>query len=458
MRTRRVVLALASLSLVVAMLPAGASGQSEPVTLTVLEHQVLRLEALNTIKPMCEASLAAQGMNVTLDIQDAAVADDTEFAGKLPILYQGDSPPDVTSYGGALVPGFAAAGYLLDITDRVGAWADWNDHFYQILKDRARQADGKYYSIPRHGTVIEYFVRKDVLEANGISIEQPASWDELITRAKEWHDKTGLPAITLPAGKQWGGGTFDEGFIHVFLGTDGQLYNAETGKWIVRSAALNDAFDFYAQLALNDLLPTQALLDPQPWAATKYDGFTGVKSDGSTIDVAPPITTQGSWGWIYDWGPTGARPIPDITSKVINWAFPSKAPDDTFVWGAEDWMWTISAKSKHPDEAFAFIQCISTGEPLATDVAAVGNLSPRDDIRDIEPYASKPYLIAMEELLPTGRSFKAQIGIDKIQAAVGEATEQLLLKSTDGPGAAEIFAQTATDLLGADAVEDAPTQ
>ena len=170
--------------------------------------------------------------------------------------------------------------------------------------------------------------------------------------------------------------------------------------------------------------------------------------------MAPPITTQGSWGWIYDWGPNGARPIPDITDKVINWAFPSKAPDDTFVWSAEDWMWTISAKSQHPDEAFAFLQCVSSGEPLAIDVAAVGNLAPRDDIRDIEPYASMPYLIAMEELMPTGRSFKAQVGIDKIQQAVGEATEQLLLKATDGPGAAELFAQTATDLLGAENVEE----
>ena len=176
------------------------------------------------------------------------------------------------------------------------------------------------------------------------------------------------------------------------------------------------------------------------------------------VDVAPPITTQGSWGWIYDWGPapTGARPIPDIFNKVITWAFPSKAENDTFVWAAEDWMWTVSAKSKHPDEAFAFLQCISSGVPLATDIAAVGNLAPRDDIQTVEPYASMPYLIDMEKLLPTGRSFKAQVGIDKIQQAVGDATEQLLLKATDGPGAAALFAQEATDLLGAENVEAAP--
>ena len=264
MRSWKGLAAFAGMSLILA--PGVVTAQSPaPVTLTVLEHQAARIEALNKIKPMCEESLKAQGMNVTLDIQDAQVADDSAFHTKLPIVYQGDSPPDITSYPGAWVPDFAAAGYLLDLTDRLAAWPDWSGHFYQVLRDRAVQADGKTYSMPRGGTVIEYFVRKDALEAQGISIAQPASWEDLITRAKEWHAKTGLPAITLPAGTQWGGGTFDEGFIHVFLGTGGQLYDDATGKWIVKSQALSDAFDFYAQLASNDLLPTQALLDPQPW-------------------------------------------------------------------------------------------------------------------------------------------------------------------------------------------------
>ena len=87
------------------------------------------------------------------------------------------------------------------------------------------------------------------------------------------------------------------------------------------------------------------------------------------------------------------------------------------------------------------------------DVAAVGNLAPRDDIRDIAPYKDMPYLIKMEELMTSGRTFKAQVGIDKIQQAVGDATEQILLNKMDGNQAADFFTQQATDLLGPDAVE-----
>jgi multiple sugar transport system substrate-binding protein len=77
--------------------------------------------------------------------------------------------------------------------------------------------------MPRHGTVIEFFIRKDILDENGISTDQPNSWQELIDRLTQLHAKTKLPAITIPAGKTWGGGTFDEGFIHIFNGTGGKL-------------------------------------------------------------------------------------------------------------------------------------------------------------------------------------------------------------------------------------------
>lgn len=435
--------------------PASPSAAAQAVELTLLEHQKPRQDVLAKILPMCEASLAKDGMNVKVKMT-GDVVEDEQFRQNVTILYQGDNPPDITSYPGAWVPDFATAGYLLDISDKLAAWPDWAAHFYQVLRDRAKQADGKYYSMPRHGTVIEFFFRKDILDANGISTAQPNSWQELIDRLTALHAKTKLPAITIPAGKTWGGGTFDEGFIHIFNGTGGKLYDDATSKWIVKSQGLTDAFNFYATLQKGGLLPTKALLDPQPWQPTKYDGFTGTTADGKTVPVAPPITTQGSWGWVYDWGPapTGARPIPGIyDGKVDTWAFPSKAPNDNFVWAAEDWMWTISAKSKHPAEAFALLKCLNTGAPLAMDVAAVGNLAPRDDIRDVAPYKDMPYLIKMETLLTSGRTFKAQVGIDKIQQAVGAATEQILLNKMDGNQAADFFTKQATELLGTDAVE-----
>jgi ABC-type glycerol-3-phosphate transport system substrate-binding protein len=162
---------------------AAPSTAAEAVELTLLEHQKPRQEVLAKILPMCEASLAEQGLNVKVNLT-GDVVEDEQFRQNVTILYQGDNPPDITSYPGSWVPDFATAGYLLDISDRLAAWPDWEAHFYPVLRERAKQADGKYYSMPRHGTVIEFFFRKDVLDANGISTAQPNSWQELIDRLR----------------------------------------------------------------------------------------------------------------------------------------------------------------------------------------------------------------------------------------------------------------------------------
>ncbi len=190
MRRSRAITAVFGLALIVqacsssAASPAASTGGSTPaasvaapsvaapsaaaaVELTLLEHQKPRQEVLAKIIPMCEAALAKDGLNVKVNLTGDVVADE-QFRQNVTILYQGDTPPDITSYPGAWVPDFATAGYLLDISDKLAAWPDWQAHFYEVLRDRAKQADGKYYSMPRHGTVIEFFIRKDILEQNGI--------------------------------------------------------------------------------------------------------------------------------------------------------------------------------------------------------------------------------------------------------------------------------------------------
>ena len=44
--------------------------------------------------------------------------------------------------------------------------------------------------------------------------------------------------------------------------------------------------------------------------------------------------------------------------------------------------------------------------------------------------------------MTSGRTFKAQVGIDKIQQAVGAATEQILLNKMDGDQAAGLLHQS----------------
>ena len=162
--------------------------------------------------------------------------------------------------------------------------------------------------------------------------------------------------------------------------------------------------------------------------------------------------TQGTWGWTFDWGPLGRRPIDDLPDRVATWAFPTEREGDPFVWAAESWGWTVSAASAHPDEAWELIRWLSTGPALAADLTAVGNLSPRDDIRGVSPYADQAPLIAEEPLLGIGRSFRPQVGIQAVQDAVAEVTEGIITGQLTATQASDRFAQLVTERLGADAV------
>src|SRR5262249_11871546 len=198
--------------------------------------------------------------------------------------------PDVADYAASFVPGFAGAGYLLNLSPNLAKWSEWST-FFPDIKRQIVQPDGNVYAIPHEANTQSLFYRKDVLQQLGVPTEQPKSWSDLIGRLEQIKTKTGQPAIVLPAGTAWGGGTFGEGFLNVLLGFGSSLYDTKTNKWVVRSSGLTGTFTVYSELTANGLLPVKDLLNPEPWQPTKYVAFPK-----GTL----PVSAQGTWGWRYD--------------------------------------------------------------------------------------------------------------------------------------------------------------
>ncbi|HEX5467346.1 MAG TPA: extracellular solute-binding protein, partial [Candidatus Limnocylindrales bacterium] len=423
-----------------------------PVTITVRDHQDLHLQAMATLLPQFEQAMAARGQPVHVVLQSGP-DDDVAFVAQLEADDAAGRGPDLTSFPPPYVPALVAAGDLLDLTDRLVAWPDWSAHFYPLLRARAVQQNGRIYSVPRGANVIQLFYWPAVLSANGIATNAPASWDDLVARMVALRAATGRPPLLIPSGASWGSGGFIEGFSDLILAAGGTVYCPtgdlrcpDHGGWVVRGPAVTTAFDLYAELVKDGLLPVQPLLGADPWTPTKYFSFPAGQL---------AVTTQGTWGWTFDWGPDGHAPIPDLVHRVKTWPFPTTDGQSPFVYGAENWMWAIAADSAHPDLAFELLQWLTTGPALAQDIAAVGNLSPRDDIDGVPPYRDVPYL-AEGDLLRAGvaRSFPTRPGLDEVGQAAAQATQQILLRRLDGPGAADLFARTVTAALGQDAVVD----
>ncbi len=402
-----------------------------PVTLSLLEYQKPRADAAAKVLPAFEAAMKSQGREVKVKLIRNILPDD-QFKTQITQQYNAGEAPDVADYGASFVPGFAGAGYLLDLTPYLNKWPDWKT-FYPDVRQQIVQPDGKIYALPHEANTQTLFYRKDVLTKLGVPTTQPATWADLIARLKQITGKTGQPSIVLPAGSAWGGGTFGEGFLNVMLGTGSKLYDTATKKWVVKSPGLTQTFALYDQLTKNKLLPVQALLIP-----------------AGTL----PVAAQGTWGWRFDWGPQGAAPIPGLLQKVSTWDYPSDSGKPYSV-SSVAFSYEISAKTKAPAEAVELAKWLSSGKAMAEQLVAVGAAAPRTGIDNVAPYSSQYVLVDTGKQLASSRSFPTRPGQDQIAQAVGKATEGILTGKMDGPAAASAFAKDATELLGADQVETA---
>jgi multiple sugar transport system substrate-binding protein len=413
-----------------------------PVTMTVLEHQQLRLRLLEAEIPRFEAAMAARGTPIKVALQAGPTADNA-FQTQLTVAYTAGAGPDVTSFPVSWTPDYILGSFLKDITANVQAWPEWRRYWYPTMRNAA-QVNGRIYFLPREATAFSLFYRKDILAAHGISTEQPRTWNDLLAVAREIKKKAGIYALNVPAGVQWGAGTFDEGFIHLMLGSGSPLYNAATRRWVVQSPGLLRVFEFYATAAREGLLPVRWLDTANPWVPTKYRAFP----QGQLA-----ITTSGSWSWEFDWGPQGAAPIPDLFGKVATWQFPS-VDGRPFTTGGIGWVWAIANRGTHAAAAWEFVKFMCGGRPLADNLIAIGAVAPRTDIAASQPeYGRLSYLTAAERTLGSSRSFIPKPGESSIQQFVAEATQHLIDGTVSPLRAMATFAAAATAALGPDHVE-----
>ncbi|MBZ6141429.1 ABC transporter substrate-binding protein [Streptomyces olivaceus] len=408
------------------------------VTIKLLEYQKARADVIKPLIPEFERAMARRGQEVKVELIADTLTND-QFRTKITQQLHSGSAPDVIDMGGTNVTGLAGAGYLLKLDEYLDGWDGW-DQYYASVKDGVRQPDGGYYSLPHEASVQSLFYRKDVLERLGVDTSQPRTWDELIGRMKQVRAETGEAPMVLPAGTAWGAGSWSEGLLPIVAGTGSTLYDAESRKWTLESEGLSAAFGLYAELIKDGLLPVRDLQNPNPWEPTKYQKFPE-----GTITVA----AQGSWGWKYDWGPEGAAPIENVREKVGVWDYPALVPGtEPYSVSGGGYGFSVSADSGHPEAAAELAKWLSSGEPLAKQLTAVGAVSPRKDLTGTAPYKDEPTLLEAERKLKSTVQPLLGDGQDQVSQAVQGATAELVSGDADGGEAADDFAEEAEELLG----------
>ena len=122
---------------------------------------------------------------------------------------------------------------------------------------------------------------------------------------------------------------------------------------------------------------------------------------------------------------------PDELSALGTWNFPTQdGSGQALRLGRLGYIYTISASSQHPQEAFEFIKFLTQPGPSADELYTIGAVSARNDTRHTAPYNTLPYIVSTEGQLATGKFFASHNGIDKWETYIGPRRRRRGSKST----------------------------
>lgn len=422
----------------IAALFAILTAASASETIRIAEHRQARIDALKKSIPGIEAKLG-----VHVEVVEYPAPEKDYFSKLLTELGAGNAPDLFTANTDGDVPDLVAAGYLAPVTAEVEAWSGYNQLF-DVAKKLSTAADGKMYQLDSMLAVTQLYYRRDLLQAAGISTEQPQTWADLLSRAREIKKKTGKYGLLLPAGTSWGSGAFDEAFKQFIVGSKTpQIANAD-GTLDLTGPGVTDLFGLWKSLIDDDLMPVEPLLGPEPWVIPKYDMFPAGKL------VA---TTCGSWCYIYDWGPKSKNPIPDVTDAVGTWKVPGEEPGNLTVSVGGQNIWLVNAKSDHTDLAKKVMLELASVKTTVDYAGNMGNLPARKDAGDDPAFQALKALVPVYHDIDAGTFLRPGEGFSVVTEGIGRATEALLRKTTDAPGAQKILVDYARNLLGDDKVK-----
>jgi multiple sugar transport system substrate-binding protein len=399
-----------------------------------LENKVTEYEITNFNAKMEEEGKPYRMVNME------GPATDNDIKTKLTLDAAAGTLPDYFSFRPELVADFIAANYLADLTPQLTAWEGW-EHIAQSLRDLSMY-DGKVYGVPG-GTTFTFFRRKDVMDAAGISGDQPGTWEDFYAACDEIATKTDAIPTGLPAATPWGGGTWGEGFQMVWLGFDGPIFDETDNKWVVSSPNLLKAFQVYETLATNGWLTVGMLLSPNPWEPIKYQGFPA----GDVV-----LVTGGDWQWTFDWGPEGATPIEGLYEKVDRWEWPHESGTPfTYVSGGIGNV--VAATTKSVDGCVEFITYQGDLDVMCETLQIyLGGPSGRTDLAESCPAYAEAVNGKMAEsskLFDTGRTYKFdQLNANRISDGIARATEDIITGVVTAEEAMEAFAASILQDLG----------
>jgi multiple sugar transport system substrate-binding protein len=400
----------------------------------------------NSVQKQLDASHA----NIQLKLEPI-IADEGDYYTKLDLMLRSPSTaPDLVREDSFLIDSDATAGYLAPLDSYLAKWPEYKQQWFPSMQS-ITTFNGHNYGVMDGTDVRLVWYNKDVFKKAGLPADwQPKTWSDVLSAAKTIKSKVpGVVPMNLYSGVPMDEASSMQGFEMLLYGTQNQLYDYKTQKWIVSSPGLEDSLNFVKQVynssdllgPSNDIaLSTQAgntvpqQLLPQ--------GKLGIDIDGSWL----PST----------WAKGGATPWPQWEQTMGMAKMPTQtgaAPTSVTLSGG--WSYSIAAHSPNKDAAFQVLQAANSKDLLGAYDVAAAQIAPRQDIGTVPAYSAQPGSSFFSSLLTTSQFRPALPAYPKVSVQIDSAMQQVM----QGKSASEAMAaykQAVTGIVGAANTEESP--
>jgi len=287
----------------------------------------------------------------------------------------GDSPYDLVNMDVVWTPKFAAAGWLMDLSDRVTP--NELSRFSSVDVEGSRY-EGKLYRLPMRSDVGLLYYRKDLLDAAGL--QPPETFADLMNASKTLQEQGKVPWGYVWQGRQY------EGAVAMFV----EVLKGHGGFWIdPKTEAIG--LDRPESIQAINFLKSTISEGVSPPGVTTY-----VEEDTRRFFQGGQAAFLRSWPYV--WGLANADES-KLKGKVGIQPM-VHAPGEASGACLGGWGLGIAKTTPHPDEAWKAVQFFSSVEPLRDFILKEGYTpSIRQFFNDPQMVAKYSHFPQMQEVV-----------------------------------------------------------
>ncbi|HEY9635633.1 MAG TPA: ABC transporter substrate-binding protein [Coleofasciculaceae cyanobacterium] len=323
----------------------------QPVTLTLL----INAGEVPYWKDLMIKDFEQQNPNIRIQIIEAPNATDLTENLYTSAFILGDSPYDFVYMDVIWTSKFAAAGWLLDLSDRV------TDQDLKAFLDKDVEAGrykGKLYRMPVRSDAGMLYYRKDLLEQVGA--KPPETFEELVNLSRELQEKKAARWGYVWQGAQYEG--LPAMFVEILQGFGGFWVNPDTNEVGLDKPEAIKAVEFLRSVIAQGISPP---------GVTTYR-----EEDTRRLFVSGEAVFLRNWPYVWASANEDASKIKGKVGIKPMVHVPGKKGGA----GLGGWGLGISKTSKHPEEAWKAIKYFTSVQPQRRFTLETGSISSRRDL------------------------------------------------------------------------------